>query len=90
MEESNKLARTWICSADVGTFVAIAVQADEGEIFKHSRPSMLTCNDVDRRERAEDRRKQEGGNTHIGLGHDAGPAGKRPRFTSYGDRTASS
>jgi hypothetical protein len=46
MEESNKLARIRICSSYVRTFVAIAVQAGEGEILKDSEPSMLACNDV--------------------------------------------
>ena len=46
MEEPNKLARTRINSGYVRTFVAIAVQAGEGEILKDSEPSMLACNDV--------------------------------------------
>src|SRR5712692_6666480 len=46
MEEANKLARIRICSGDVRTLVAIAMQAGEGEVFKNSQPSMLTCNDV--------------------------------------------
>ena len=46
MEESNDLPRVWICPRDVRTFVPIAVKTREGEIFKNSLASMLTCNDV--------------------------------------------
>jgi hypothetical protein len=46
MEESNQLARIRICSGDVRTLVAIAVQAGEGEVFKIRQPSVLACNDV--------------------------------------------
>ena len=46
MEESNKLARIRIYSGYVRTFVAVAVQAGEGEILKNSEPSMLEGNDV--------------------------------------------
>jgi hypothetical protein len=46
MEGSNNLARIGICSSYVRTFVAIAVQAGEGEILKNSEPSMLARNDM--------------------------------------------
>jgi hypothetical protein len=87
MEESNKLARIWICS--IRTFVAIAVQAGEGEILKNSEPTMLARNDVIDVKGQRDRWKQQGGNTRIRSWERRRTCRTTSRFTSYGGCVAS-
>ncbi len=46
MKEPDDLARVGICSGNIRAFVPIAVKSSEGEIFKSSLTTVLTCNDV--------------------------------------------
>jgi hypothetical protein len=46
MEEANNLAADGIHSSDIGTLVAIAVQAGKRQIAGYGSPSMLACNDM--------------------------------------------